>query len=425
MKIFGKRNTSIWLQSINWKLIKCFDSGFPVVTIDCMKRELTIFATACLALSLNLSVATAAIKLGSACKKVGQISTSAGIKYTCIKSGKKFIWNKDVATTVSKPKSSSSPTPTPIAQSVFVPPTTPTSFSDLVKNYKGISWAVWSDVRKRMSNSNIKTDFIVEIGPTTKQPTDKPDIQSLLKRATTIYSDYAQPLQTKVFYFNSADVAWAQAQHRSLTQPRFKESDLANNCKSESNCGAFGSASMGVGAMFMGVHLLMLDPIEIYGGTEVHEFTHVVQYSLYSSTIFNNPNNFLPGWFTEGQASAVQLASGTKDYEDYLKARQKWFKHAPGALTDYSTSEILRFLDLQGVGKNDSATWSHVYDIGCFVTESLIAVGGLSSTLELIKEISAGKDFEAAFESIYKITWNEARAAIADAVAAEYVDSQK
>ena len=182
---------------------------------------------------------------------------------------------------------------------------------------------------------------------------------------------------------------------------------------------------MGVGAMFMGVHLLMLDPIEIYGGTEVHEFTHVIQHSLYSSTISNNPNRYLPGWFTEGQASSVQLASGTKDYEDYLKTRQKWFKHAPGALNGYSASEILRFLDLQGVGKYDSATWSHVYDIGCFVTESLIAVGGLSSTLELIKEISAGKDFESAFETIYKIAWSEARAAIADAVAAEYVDSQK
>ena len=81
--------------------------------------------------------------------------------------------------------------------------------------------------------------------------------------------------------------------------------------------------------------------------------------------------------------------------------------------------------DLQGVGKYDGATWSHVYDIGSFVTESLIAVGGVSSTMELIKEISAGKDFESAFQSIYKTSWSEAKIAIAEAVAAEYVDSRK
>ncbi len=346
-----------------------------------------------------------------------------------------MLWDKGVLipkpVVQATPEVSSTPTPSPTpspSQSAATKveiPAVPTSFSDLAKNYKGISLAVWTDVRKRMANTNVKTEFVVSTGPTTTQPSDKPDIQTLLKRASTIYSDYSQPAQTKVFYFNSVDVSWAQSQHRSLSQPKFNESDLANNCTSDSNCGAFGSTSKGVGAMFMGVHLSFLDPLEIYGGTEVREFTHVVQYSLYSATVSNNPNKYLPGWFLEGQASAVQQASGTKDYEDYLASRQKWFKHSTGSLSSYSSSEILRFLDLQGVGKYDGATWSHVYDIGSFVTESLIAIGGVSSTMELIKEISAGKDFESAFQSIYKSSWSEAKLAIAEAVAAEYVDSRK
>ncbi len=36
-------------------------------------------------------------KAGAKCSKVGATSTSAGKKFTCIKSGKKLVWNKGVA----------------------------------------------------------------------------------------------------------------------------------------------------------------------------------------------------------------------------------------------------------------------------------------------------------------------------------------
>jgi hypothetical protein len=388
-----------------------------------MKKVLAqVIATALLG-SLSIIPATAAVKAGATCSKAGSTNNSGGKKFTCVKSGKKLVWNKGVA--VTKPAVAPSPSPSNATEPVKeIVPAMPTSFEDLAKNYKGIPLAVWADVRKRMSSTNVKTEFKVSTGPATIQPAEKPIIQTLLSRASSIYSDFAQPAVTNVYYFNHEDIAWAQTQHRSLQQPKFKESDLAGNCRSDSDCGAFGSTSQGVGAMFMGVHLKNLDPIEIYGGTEVHEFTHVVQYALYSSQVSNNPNRFLPGWFMEGQASAVQVASGTKDYEDYLKARKKWFMHPSGSLTNYSESEILRFLDLQGVGKFDGATWSHVYDIGCFATETMIAIGGVASTLELIKEISTGTSFEAAFEEIYKTSWDKAKVAIADAVAAEYRDSR-
>jgi M6 family metalloprotease-like protein len=66
--------------------------------------------------------ATAAIKAGASCKKAGQSSTFAGKKYTCVKSGKKLIWNKGVA--IAKPTPLENPTPTP----------TPTKPSNLSSN---------------------------------------------------------------------------------------------------------------------------------------------------------------------------------------------------------------------------------------------------------------------------------------------------
>jgi len=60
-------------------------------------------------LSLSSPVHAAAPKAGTACKKAGQTSTSAGIKYTCIKSGKKLVWNKGVV--LKKAEPAAVPTP--------------------------------------------------------------------------------------------------------------------------------------------------------------------------------------------------------------------------------------------------------------------------------------------------------------------------
>ena len=63
--------------------------------------------------------ATAAIKAGTSCKKAGQTSTYAGKKYTCVKSGKKLVWDKGVAVVKPTPVATPTPTPTPTPQQRF------------------------------------------------------------------------------------------------------------------------------------------------------------------------------------------------------------------------------------------------------------------------------------------------------------------
>ena len=46
---------------------------------------------------LGASPVHALTKAGAKCSKAGATSTSAGKKYTCIKSGKNLVWNKGVA----------------------------------------------------------------------------------------------------------------------------------------------------------------------------------------------------------------------------------------------------------------------------------------------------------------------------------------
>jgi hypothetical protein len=80
-----------------------------------MQRKSRLALAIVLLLSLSSPVHAATPKAGSKCTKAGQTSTSAGIKYTCIKSGKKLVWNKGVE--VKKATPSPTPTTEPSAQS--------------------------------------------------------------------------------------------------------------------------------------------------------------------------------------------------------------------------------------------------------------------------------------------------------------------
>lgn len=59
-------------------------------------------------LILSTSNAWSAIKPGTVCKKIGSISIASGIQYTCVKVGKKLVWNKGI-----KIQSSNKSTPSP------------------------------------------------------------------------------------------------------------------------------------------------------------------------------------------------------------------------------------------------------------------------------------------------------------------------
>ena len=68
-----------------------------------MQRKSHLALAIVVLLSLSSPVYAAAPKAGSKCTKAGQTSTTAGIKYTCIKSGKKLVWNKGVALKKAEP----------------------------------------------------------------------------------------------------------------------------------------------------------------------------------------------------------------------------------------------------------------------------------------------------------------------------------
>ena len=76
-----------------------------------------------------LNPASAAVKGGTTCTKLNQRTNSGGYTYTCIKSGKKLVWNKGVVIKKSTPTPTPTPTPTTntTPASSPVPSSTPTA----------------------------------------------------------------------------------------------------------------------------------------------------------------------------------------------------------------------------------------------------------------------------------------------------------
>lgn len=88
-----------------------------------MKARLAGVVAIALLSTLSLVPAHAAVKAGVTCKKVGSTAIVGAYTYTCVKSGKKLVWNKGVRIPVSKPTPTATPTPTPTQ----TPTPTPTS----------------------------------------------------------------------------------------------------------------------------------------------------------------------------------------------------------------------------------------------------------------------------------------------------------
>jgi hypothetical protein len=88
-----------------------------------LRSGLAVISIVAITTSLALFTAQGAAKAGTVCKKAGTQEVVKNKRYTCIKSGRKLIWNAGVTVTpTSAPeKPNGAPTPTPVATPVDEP----------------------------------------------------------------------------------------------------------------------------------------------------------------------------------------------------------------------------------------------------------------------------------------------------------------
>ena len=104
-----------------------------------MKKSITLLLSYILVSYMFTATAFGAVKAGTPCNKAGSTSIASGKNYTCVKSGKKLVWNKGVATTKSVDQ--------------FVDQVQPTTFICKTDTLAPAAWKPYQDYLKLRNNA--------------------------------------------------------------------------------------------------------------------------------------------------------------------------------------------------------------------------------------------------------------------------------
>jgi len=242
-----------------------------------MKKALRVLPPV-LALLLVATMAQAATapKAGSACKKVGQTITVNNKKYTCIKSGKKLVWNKGVAIPSPTPKPSVSPAPTATIKAVVyeseLTPINLAAYQDFVKTYKS-----------RLTSEVPNIEFIVEPNM------DKVLLQQIVDNINVSAKFFAKerPLNVplKIWIAMSSEFQWIYDNMKEVLPIQALDGGWLDmklaRAKAEPDGfmggGAAGNTKDGVASLFFNGSTRANWGDGFWSQVPAHEYTHVVQ----------------------------------------------------------------------------------------------------------------------------------------------------
>jgi hypothetical protein len=372
-----------------------------------MRKRLLVLLTVTLALACLEPVATAAVKPGTVCKKVGQTSTSSGIKYTCIKSGKKLVWNKGVAikkpAPVASPTPSATATPTPTATPTASAMPTPTKFepwstnidSKMLSDEAQKSFLAWAQTRTGATKNH--TQQIQENKNTNRI--------NLLKKSddlgAQLFSSYFKQGSTTVI---GANEGWTLEQLA-------KNGWTVNKCSDQYMSGVELCLE---GTKYQG-YVITSDsfydarnPGRDGAALLAHEYFHLVQANLIGSrdlfrTKSGDPQTAkaFPAWFAEGSAEFVGYSVGALSQNaSYWEGRATALSYAPpGEATNRNSISDYEIRTCCGNG-----TPTYPYNIGHVATEYIVASVGFQKLLDIFVDFGKSNDFEKSFESVTGIS---------------------
>jgi hypothetical protein len=394
-----------------------------------------------------LPVASAsAPKPGSQCAKLGSTKTDKGLKFTCLKSGKRLIWSKgtpikvtpnptpsptptrtqsSTPTPTSTATQSSTPTPTPTATPTPTPTFKELTFSNISENVDSIAFNVYSDYQRLMATnykSSIKVNTI--IGPNTV-PVNK-NSAAAYEIGSKIFQNFKQPDEVFAIYYTFADKEWAKDQVAKRAGKNVADFQFGYSCPNAMRCW---DASASITLDWKAIsHFGASDPggsihgAELNGEIQIHEFTHSVSFFQLKPK-GGNYYNLTPDWFAEGHASVTGKLGASTSFEKYIELRDEAIRRnrPQSDIQDYRPENILRFYDaFSKYPEVSSIQRFYLYTLGWSTTEALAAIGGIDSLMNLFLETVNGSTFKQAFNKTYGIEWDAAAPILADVVSKQY-----
>ena len=383
-----------------------------------MKLRVLLIALFLLSLQTHSTSATPP-KAGAICNKVGITKNYNGKKYTCVKSGKKLVWDKGVVvkvvtpTPTPTPTISASPTPTPTISASPTPTPTPT-VNSLPKSWplnqrasEDLIQIADASVRNYISDATRKPKINLLTGPNTDRTKAENYVKFLELSAIGWGKDWF-PDEVNVALASVSDYSWIKEMWTTygLIGGGFDSSKeswerFGNQCNQ-------GSAIYATKPFFWGC--LPSEAPEMIGLTKFspHEYTHLVQYAIiyYQSgkKIWN-----LPFLFSEGSADFYGVTYASNN-ETLLKNWSLYWSQgyistqARLALKSASVSEIELYLkDSMKEGKLASGHW---YWTGAYATARLVAAKGHEGFVEYMRKAGSTGDVFQAFQDTYGISFD-------------------
>ena len=331
---------------------------------------------------------SATIKAGATCKVIGQVKVQNQKEFNCLKKGQKLVWSAGKKVTNPNPSTTKAPQITSI------------TFENLEKNVESIAQTAWAKSNPLWTKYENKIKGVTLLFGPTKKPLNCYGGLHEITRVSNFWGKYKQPEKTVAIYAAPEDNKWAAGEFLRTT-------------------GTSGPVNRGAGVATVtpqGVGQIVFyvsgqeKPGGCGGGIEKHEYTHVVQLSQRSNAdqlMTSRP----PTWFIEGQAEFAVSSEFPLDFYKKFSAANRLVPQ--GDLRDFEPSTIASFL------QTTSSLSSADYAIGYQVIEILAAIGGPYSTMDVFVEMANGKNFNEAFESVYKTPWSQAVTIISNVVSAQ------
>lgn len=359
------------------------------------------------------SWASAVVKAGQSCTKTGISSTYKGVKYTCIKSGKKLVWNKGVKVIpVAKPTTPSIPSPK------VTPTSIPSPIESPVAPVVTVQGKAMSEMKKSLSPSQGTEFFKFHYSPRADK-TIIEFIESDLRRSIDYWRNYLKPSGPfNVFYGTQDDLDWminAWKPYGHDSKGGFAN-DLRGRIDREGNYLNAGAVPSENGSSHLSI--LRHTSLKINFGDYsfiTHESIHVVQQNLSSS----NTAKF-PCWLREGSAnlfgSFLAVEFHNADYE--RTKRDQMYAYMQGSsgvnVGGFSAAEWLKHLqDLEGnFNGGCDYVYKFAYGSGLLLSELLVADHGVGPMVEFWRSFN-DRSLRDSFAAIYKMdldTWYETKA---------------
>ena len=383
-----------------------------------VRKFITVIASVSLFLTPIQFLNAAIIKTGANCSKMGISQVINGYKFTCIKSGKKLIWDKGAAVkkptpTVSvspspiisnapSPTASSSPTfsptpipsPTPAIQKEVPTPRPSQSFSTLYGLADPIELLAFNELTNYQKSQPELTSgsLQLDISPHASKELSDATYNDLL-RGVQFWQKYTSSNpKVHMVFADRQDMDWFKDKMIAIQPNNTSWLDRIYNLAKENPQSAYGGAN---GLDSNGNMLFFFLPGTAtradspgWLGVGPHEWTHQAQYTI------SGDINKAPCWFKEGQATYFGNAISNNELTSWAT---NWKTQVQSIKYDLPTFKVMAKTDLQKWFEahelnmpNNVCGPDGAFIIGGIAVEYLVGTYGFDAINEFLLELKKG-----------------------------------